>query len=149
MVRFCGMMPMHEISKEEHFRDEFGLKITIQAGLNGWTIIFADQSTIYEDTENTVENNFNKALTTAENHSGKLTPIINESLEVEVSTVAYNIYDYFIVWSIDLKNHIENALSLFDNIVDAKTYMEDTTTSCIFFHTTKSLRTYFYTFVTG
>ena len=36
MKRFFGMMPSHEIKKEEHFKDENNLEITIQAGENGW-----------------------------------------------------------------------------------------------------------------
>ena len=36
MKRFFGMMPSDEIKKEEHFKDENNLEITIQAGENGW-----------------------------------------------------------------------------------------------------------------
>lgn len=64
MNRFFGMMPSSEVKKQKKFVDDLGLKITIQAGENGWTILYADHSSEYADVVDTVENNFNKALET-------------------------------------------------------------------------------------
>jgi hypothetical protein len=62
MNRFFGMMPSSEIEISKSFKDENGLEITIDAGPHGWTIIYADYSTKYEDVDDTAENNFNKAF---------------------------------------------------------------------------------------
>lgn len=64
MNRFFGMMPSSEVKIQKKFVDDLGLKITIQAGENGWTILYADHSSEYADVVDTVENNFNKALET-------------------------------------------------------------------------------------
>jgi DNA topoisomerase IA len=58
-----GMMPSDEIKKEEKFKvGDLGLTVIIQSGENGWTIMYADMSSEYEDIIDTVENNFNKAM---------------------------------------------------------------------------------------
>lgn len=62
MKRFFGMMPSSEIKMQKTFVDNYGLKITIQAGENGWTILYADSSSKYRDVVDTTENNFNDAL---------------------------------------------------------------------------------------
>ena len=62
MVRMFGMMPRSEIEIEKRFEDGAGLISTIQAGKNGWTILFADHSSEYQDFVDTAENNFSKAL---------------------------------------------------------------------------------------
>lgn len=63
MNRFMGMMPSSEVKKEEKIKDEAGKFIaTIQAGENGWTILYVDSSSQYQDVIDTTENNFNKAL---------------------------------------------------------------------------------------
>lgn len=72
MVRFCGMMPSSDIERQEIFKDMSNLKIIIQAGVKGWTIIYADGSTDYADKVDTVNNNFNEALGVAESCLGKL-----------------------------------------------------------------------------
>lgn len=63
MKRFMGLMPSSEIEKSERFVDNFGKNIIVDAGENGWTIIYADGSTEYKDVEDSVENNFNTAVT--------------------------------------------------------------------------------------
>ena len=73
MYRFFGMMPRNEIDKEETFIDENNYKVTIQAGCNGYTIIYADGSSQYEDITCSTEENFNKAFRLAESSVGKLT----------------------------------------------------------------------------
>jgi len=62
MKRFMGMMPRNEIAKEQHFKDHCGLTIIVQAGPNGWTILWADHSSNYKDTVATVETNWQAAL---------------------------------------------------------------------------------------
>ena len=60
MKRFFGMMPYDEIQMEKHYRTDLGV-VTIQAGVNGWTVIFADGGTIFKDEVNTVQANFKTA----------------------------------------------------------------------------------------
>jgi len=62
MKRWFGMMPTTEITREEAFLDDSGLSVMIQAGNNGWTILYADSSSEYKDVIDTVDNNFNEAL---------------------------------------------------------------------------------------
>lgn len=61
MKRFMGMMPSSEVEILKHYKDDFGLKLTIQASKSGWTVIYSDFSSDYEDCEDTAENNFSKA----------------------------------------------------------------------------------------
>lgn len=68
MKRFFGMMPSSEIEQQKRYVDEHGLKITIQAGKNGWTILYADSSSEYADVVDTTENNHNKALEVLKSH---------------------------------------------------------------------------------
>lgn len=64
MKRFMGMMPSKDVDKEQNFKvGTLKLKVTIQSGSKGWTILYADGSSEYEDVEDTVENNYNKAFT--------------------------------------------------------------------------------------
>lgn len=73
MNRFMGMMPSSEIKKEETFKVGMSqLKVTIQAGKNGWTILYADGSSDYEDIVDTIDNNFKKALNILENNFGNI-----------------------------------------------------------------------------
>ena len=68
MRRFFGLMPASEIKKSQIFTDDTGLKINIDAGENGWTILYADSSTEYKDVVDTTENNFNAALEVLKTH---------------------------------------------------------------------------------
>ena len=68
MKRFMGMMPKDEVKIEKVYKDSFGLKIIIQAGEYGWSILFADCSSIYQDTNETPENNFEAALAELKTH---------------------------------------------------------------------------------
>lgn len=61
MNRFFGMMPSSEIEIEKSFKERTGTTM-IQAGKNGWTILYPDGSSQYEDTVDSVENNYEKAL---------------------------------------------------------------------------------------
>jgi hydrogenase maturation factor len=63
MNRFMGMMPSSEIAQEKRFKVGMSqLIVTIQAGKNGWTILYADSSSEYKDEVDSVENNFKKAM---------------------------------------------------------------------------------------
>lgn len=68
MNRFFGMMPSSEIEIEKRFKDDNGLFVTIQAGPNGWTILWADGGSTYKDEVHTAEENFNIALEEAKKH---------------------------------------------------------------------------------
>lgn len=65
MNRFFGIMPADEVEITKYFKDANDLTIRIEAGPNGWTIIWADHSTNYSDVLDTSENNFAKAFDTA------------------------------------------------------------------------------------
>lgn len=74
MKRFFGMMPASEIERTEHFVDENGLSVCIDAGPNGWTVRFADMSSEYEDESIGTEANFKNAYDVAVECVGELTP---------------------------------------------------------------------------
>lgn len=76
MKRFFGMMPSEEVEKEKLYIDKHNRRVTIQAGLHGWTIIWADNSVVYADEDNTTENNFQKAYDTATQMVGQLTETV-------------------------------------------------------------------------
>lgn len=61
MKRFFGRMPSSCVEKEVRFDTGNGLHLTIQAGAEGWTIIFVDGGTEYKDICQSVEDNFNEA----------------------------------------------------------------------------------------
>lgn len=82
MDRFMGTMPMGEVKIIRNYLDENGFEITIESGNNGYTIIFADCSTMYEDIDDNPINNFNKALNIAKEKLGKLQLIKNIKEEV-------------------------------------------------------------------
>ena len=75
MRRFFGMMPNSEIEVERYYKDKNGYRITIQAGVNGWTIIYADSSTEFKDITTSTEENFNTAYDLAISRLGILTEI--------------------------------------------------------------------------
>lgn len=75
MRRFFGMMPSSEIGMERCYKDKDGYRITIQAGVNGWTIIYADASTEFKDITNSTEENFNAAYDLTVSRLGILTEI--------------------------------------------------------------------------
>ena len=68
MKRFMGMMPSNEVKKEKRFDTGNGLIATVQAGENGWTILYADSSSEYKDVVDTTENNFDKAVEVLKSH---------------------------------------------------------------------------------
>jgi len=60
--RLFRMMLPEEVEKEVVYRDTLGLRIIVQAGVHGFSIIYADNSTIGYEIDDTTENNFNRAL---------------------------------------------------------------------------------------
>ena len=77
MKRFLGMMPSTEIEIEKCYKDKDGYKIIIQAGKNGWTIIYADYSTDFKDIISSANKNFEEAYNLAANRLGTLTDDLN------------------------------------------------------------------------
>jgi len=78
MKRFFGMMPSTEIKREEQFKVGVGqLTVTIQAGENGWTILYADNSSEYKDEVDTTNNNFNKAMKMLKSHFSDINKVNN------------------------------------------------------------------------
>lgn len=73
MERMFGMMPRNEITIEKNYKDTWGARITIQAGPNGWTVIWADGSTWYEDETRDAEENFKIAYQKVKDEMGELT----------------------------------------------------------------------------
>ena len=63
-----GMMPVSEIKIEKTYKDDLGFSIIIQAGEHGWTILFSDGSSIYDDIDNTPEDNLKLALEKLRTH---------------------------------------------------------------------------------
>ena len=83
MNRFFGMMPSNCIEKEEHYRDSNGLSIIIQAGPEGWSILWADGGSNFKDADTTTDQNFDEAFKFATDVVGELTKV-SPSSEIEV-----------------------------------------------------------------
>lgn len=75
MQRFFGMMPSTEVAIEKSYKDQHELTVRIQAGEHGWTVIWADGGTTYNDVDDTPENNFKVAYDEAVASIGELTEI--------------------------------------------------------------------------
>lgn len=84
MKRFFGLMPSASIEISKRFEDKSGKRIQIDAGKEGWTILFADNSTDYEDFNATAEENYKRAYKAATDILGELTPI-----EIEACSEVY------------------------------------------------------------
>ena len=81
MKSFFGMIPVNEISIERQFQTGYNATALIQAGEKGWTVVFADQSTYYKNTQTTSEDNFNTAkdyLLKYFPNATEITPIVKE-----------------------------------------------------------------------
>lgn len=61
MQRFMGLMPSSEVKKRRMWSDGCGKHCTVEAGPNGWTIIFADAGTQYKDAAAGTEVNYAEA----------------------------------------------------------------------------------------
>lgn len=77
MQRFFGLMPSSLVSIEKSYKDKYDLTIRIQAGEQGWTVIYADGGTNYKDVVDMPENNFNAAYKVAVDALGDLTEVQN------------------------------------------------------------------------
>ena len=70
------MMPSSEVKREERFKvGVWQLTVTIQAGENGWTILYADSSSEYKDEVDTTDNNFEKAMEVLKTHFGDINKV--------------------------------------------------------------------------
>ena len=75
MKRFFGMMPSSEVTLEKTYKDKEGLRIRLQAGPHGWTVIYADGGTEYKDVDATPEENLESAYQQALSHFSELTEV--------------------------------------------------------------------------
>lgn len=63
MERLFGKMPKNEVEEEEYFRESDSEdQFLIQAGPNGWSAVWEDGSSIFEDNKATTNENFKRAL---------------------------------------------------------------------------------------
>lgn len=73
MVRFFGLMPSSCVKKQTVFVDEYGEKIIIQAGDEGWSIIYQNGASQYKDFEASTIENFNYAYEIVKSKFNNLT----------------------------------------------------------------------------
>lgn len=89
MRRFMGLMPRTEIEIEKVYKDNLGMKLTIQAGPRGWTILWADKGSNFKDYDKegdpvrTAEQNLEEALEVVKHHLGEVTEVARSGDEVE------------------------------------------------------------------
>lgn len=77
MKRMFGLMPVNEVKKEIVFEDELELKIRVQAGPHGYSIIYADGSAEGEDIDGTTDENIERAKKILNSHFRNLTEVKN------------------------------------------------------------------------
>ena len=88
MKRFFGLMPQSEIEREEILREkETGDQLRIQAGPNGWSVIYCDGSSTYGDDNSNTEINFKSAYMTAVKEVGEIENITREEPEYEYGEI--------------------------------------------------------------
>lgn len=75
MKRMFGMMPSREVQKEQSFKDQHGHTVTIQAGPNGWAVLWANLGANGKDVVASVEVNFHAGLTLVKSMGFTLTPV--------------------------------------------------------------------------
>lgn len=75
MRRMFGMMPSSEVQKECSFKDQHNYRITVQAGANGWGVLWADGSADGKDVVATVDENFNAGLAFVQSKGFTLVPV--------------------------------------------------------------------------
>jgi len=76
MRRFMGLMPSSEVKREEQFKVGMRQLLTIvQSGENGWTILYEDSSSEYQDEIDTTDNNFKKAMKVLNSHFGDINKV--------------------------------------------------------------------------
>lgn len=72
MTRFFGMMPCDEVKRESKYRLDDGGVVIVQAGPNGWSVLFPDHSSEFRDVVATTRENYKEALETAKKHYPEL-----------------------------------------------------------------------------
>lgn len=77
MKRIFGIMPSNEVEVSKRYHTGSGFHVTVQAGPNGWGILFADSSAEGQDIVDTTEANIERAI-------AKLKGYFTEVTEVEV-----------------------------------------------------------------
>lgn len=75
MERFYGMMPRDKVRVTRRFKTELGLIVTIQAGTEGWTIIYPDKKCMWKDKFSTTSENYNEAKETLFSQYSNLTDL--------------------------------------------------------------------------
>ena len=68
MNRFAGLMPVSEVKKERTYKTKDGHSVIVQAGPNGWTVIWPDQGNNFKDNVADTEENFQTALVVVETY---------------------------------------------------------------------------------
>lgn len=81
MNRFDGLMPSEEIEMTKFFLDKDEHKLRIDAGPNGYTIIWYDESINYCDNTGNTEDNMNIAISFANKENGPITEVYFETPE--------------------------------------------------------------------
>lgn len=83
MERFFGRMPASHVRKTAQFDDGYGIKFSIQASLEGWTIIFGDGATEYKDQLKSAEDNFMEAVERAKSYFPDMRELSNSICKEE------------------------------------------------------------------
>lgn len=114
MNRLFGIIPLKEVEIEKTFINDLNLKITIQAGKNGYTII-------YDDVIDTAENNFNIAYNNIL-ASDELNKNLKEYSDVDAIIEDVNDNDIIDISEITeiTESYARTASKLFDIIDDIK-----------------------------
>lgn len=80
MKRMFGMMPSNEVEIEKRFHTGSGLYVTVQAGTNGWGILYADHSAEGQDVTDSAETNVERAVACLKTHFSEVTEVPMEYL---------------------------------------------------------------------
>lgn len=80
MKRMFGMMPSSEVEIEKHFDTGSGLVVLVQAGPNGWSIIYADSSAEFNDVTDDTQSNLNRAIAILMTHFSDITEVTKEPM---------------------------------------------------------------------
>lgn len=85
MERLFGKMPKNEVEEEEYFRESDSEdQFLIQAGPNGWSAVWEDGSSIFEDNKATTNENFKRALHSVKlNVPGEIEVITNDEMPID------------------------------------------------------------------
>ncbi len=87
MKRMFGMMPSKEIEVSNIYDDGDGMKVTIDAGPNGWSILLADGSSKYKDESKGTEANLAEAEKIAKGFFPNLRKIVDGGKPIKYEDV--------------------------------------------------------------